>query len=225
MIVVLGMHRSGTSLVAGLLHHLGVFMGDEFASGENLWCPYEDPAFVSLNQQILTAAGGSWRKPPSIEAIWRASHPFNERIQRLIRDRSSHYDLWGWKDPRTCLTVALWHHHITLWSNPHYVMVWRERGKIIASLLQRAKNSGDIDLSELGLAQLTGFYWARVLNFIAINHPQYHPVWYDQLIDPSTAEQAIIDLTKFIGVSYDPSVLSFIHNRKPESGNEDPDCH
>lgn len=215
--IILGMHRSGTSLVAGLLSHLGVFMGDDFASSDRLWCSYEDPAFVTINQQILTAAGGSWRKVPSVESIWKASHPYNERIQRLIRDRQQH-DLWGFKDPRTCLTISMWHHHLILWSPPpRYIVVWRERGAIVSSLLHRAIATGDADLSELELSHLTGFYWGRLLNFIAINHPQYHPVWYEQLIDPSTAEQTAQDLAAFAGVEYfDPSVLSFIHNRKAE---------
>jgi len=195
-------------------------MGDDFASNDKLWCSYEDQAFVTLNQQILTAAGGSWRKIPSVESIWKASHPYNERIQRLIRDRhTSHpHDSWGAKDPRTCLTISMWHHHLILWSPPpRYVVVWRDRNTIVSSLLHRAIATGDADLSELELSHLVGFYWSRILNFVAINHPQYHPVWYEKLIDPSTAEQAAQDLAAFAGVEYfDPSVLSFIHNRKSD---------
>lgn len=208
-IIVLGMHRSGTSLVAGLLHRLGVFMGSDFPTDDSPWCHYEDPLFVSLNQQLLSSAGGSWRNPPALESLWRSSHAYNEQIQRLIRDRSTH-DHWGWKDPRTCLTIPIWHHHTTLWSPPKYVMVWRERNHIIASLLQRAKVKGDTDKPEAHWVQLTGFYWGRVINFLNVHHPPYHAIWYEQLLDPTTAERVATDLAAFAGVPYDPSALSII---------------
>lgn len=208
-IVVLGMHRSGTSLVAGLLHHLGVFMGEGLENGDP-WPHYEDPAFVSLNQSLLTSAGGSWRKPPPTESIWRFSHQCNERIQRLLRERSAH-DSWGFKDPRTCLTVNLWHHHLCLWSPPRYVMVWRERERIVASLLQRAKARGDDDKTEVEWVQLVGFYWGRVLNFLSLHHPPYHAVWYDEILSRGSSEESVRELAEFCEVDYNPDVLKLIN--------------
>lgn len=213
-IVVLGMHRSGTSLVAGLLHHLGVFMGEDFPTDDSPWCHYEDPAFVSLNQQLLTSAGGSWRNPPSLESLWRGSHNYNEQIQRLIRDRYAH-NHWGWKDPRTSLTVPIWHHHLTLWpSKPKYVMVWRERETIVASLLQRARAKGDTDKTEAHWTQLTGFYWGRVINFLGVHHPSYYAIWYEQLLNPDTSELAVQSLCTFCDIPFDPAAISFIKGIK-----------
>lgn len=219
-IVVLGMHRSGTSLIAGLLHYLGVYMGDNHTSPDESrpWGNFEDRSFVSLNQQLLTAAGGSWRKPPSTKSLWAASHPFNERIQRLIRDRSNH-PLWGFKDSRTCLTASLWHHHLCLWEKPKYIMVWRDRDAIAASLIKRVVllryPEGEVR-TEAQWGQLIGIYWARVMNFLCTYHPESHAVWFDEILCKESSAQSVQGLAKFCGVDYNPDVLSFVHRGSDE---------
>ena len=58
-IVVLGMHRSGTSLVTRLLVEMGVYMGPRLDVRN-----WEDADFQKTNQTILDMAGGNWGKPP-----------------------------------------------------------------------------------------------------------------------------------------------------------------
>lgn len=64
--IVLGMHGSATSLVAGSLHKFGVNMGKELLGGGNSKTSphYEDISFLKLNEKILMAAGGFWDNPP-----------------------------------------------------------------------------------------------------------------------------------------------------------------
>lgn len=62
IVIVLGMHRSGTSMAAGLLHQSGISMGrpDEFfppLSAENAKGFYENHRFRVLNDQLLEAYG------------------------------------------------------------------------------------------------------------------------------------------------------------------------
>lgn len=61
-VIILGMHRSGTSIIAGVLHTLGVYMGNKFigAHWSNLLGHFENIEFVRLNDKILKNAGGSW---------------------------------------------------------------------------------------------------------------------------------------------------------------------
>lgn len=210
IIIILGMYRSGTSLVSGLLYHMGIFMGEDFGSNDDPWPHYEDQAFVSLNQQLLTSAGGSWRNPPSIESLWTASHAYNERIQRLLRNRCSNKPLWGFKDPRTCLTVPIWHNHLLLWGKPYYIIVWRERDRVISSLIQRAKAHGDEGRTEVQWRQLVGDYWGRVVDFLFLHQPPHHAIWYEELINPATSESVVQSLADFCQVPFNPDVLSHI---------------
>ena len=68
MVVVLGMHRSGTSAVAEAVVRLGVAVGDSLSmDGPSEWNPrgyFEDPELNRINDAVLEAIGGSWAAPP-----------------------------------------------------------------------------------------------------------------------------------------------------------------
>lgn len=208
MIIILGMHRSGTSLIAGILHRLGISMGDNFTQSDP-WDHYEDPVMVTLNQQLLTAAGGNWHNPPGAKKLWTSSHQYNERIQRYIRDRNNGSP-WGFKDPRTCLTVNLWHHHLSFWDEPKYILVWRNKDHIIHSLVKRAREHDEEVRTEAEWSHLVGAYWGRVLDFLFLYRPDFLPVWFEQLTDSDTAESNVRAIAEFCGVEYDQDILKFI---------------
>lgn len=135
-VVVLGMHRSGTSAVAGVLHKLGVNMGDKLyppAHG-NPFGHYEDIDFIETNTAILRAAGGEWHNPPSDFQIRVYGAREGQRLIDLVKDRSAKHSTWGFKDPRTCLTLPLYLPHLI---SPVFVIVERCCKDIAASLNKR----------------------------------------------------------------------------------------
>jgi hypothetical protein len=71
-IIILGMHRSGTSMVAGLLAKMGINMGDDLLgrSPSNPFGHFEDWDFVNLNDSILSKAKGSWDKLPAKKTFY-----------------------------------------------------------------------------------------------------------------------------------------------------------
>jgi hypothetical protein len=111
--IVLGMHRSGTSLVAGLLHQSGITMGTprSFKPRPNEENPkgfYENYEFRKLNDDILESSGyivKTWN--PKLEDI-RVSSIHRLRMKRLIMKYLNRYHKWGWKDPRQVLTCDKW---------------------------------------------------------------------------------------------------------------------
>jgi 2-polyprenyl-3-methyl-5-hydroxy-6-metoxy-1,4-benzoquinol methylase len=115
IICVLGMHRSGTSLITRVLNLLGVYLGPE----EHLMAPntdnpkgfWEHDPFKRLNDEILEKLGGTWHEPPMFGAGWETSPELSElrkRARALIQDDFASAELWGWKDPRLCLTLPFW---------------------------------------------------------------------------------------------------------------------
>lgn len=136
--IVLGMHRSATSLVSKGLVESGVDMGVEDAlinegNPEGHW---ENLVAVQFNDMLLNAAGGSWDYPPPEEDILLLKNKdwvvqgVKDFIQRFGEGR----ELWGWKDPRTCLTIRLYHDHLT---NPHYITCFRDPADVALSLQMR----------------------------------------------------------------------------------------
>jgi hypothetical protein len=115
VICVLGMHRSGTSLVTRMLSLLGVYLG----AAENLMPPtqnnprgyWEHERITDLDDEVLARLGGSWDDPPPIASEMFASPELADlrRAARgLIAAEFGDARLWGWKDPRTCLVVPFW---------------------------------------------------------------------------------------------------------------------
>ena len=105
VICVLGMHRSGTSCLAGSLEQQGLFLGDVNTSAPwNKRGNRERFDVMSLQQDLLEANGGSWYEPPPV-VEWSPEHYARARAI-LAQDAAA--AVWGFKDPRTVLTLAGW---------------------------------------------------------------------------------------------------------------------
>ncbi len=115
IVCVLGMHRSGTSLLTRILNLLGVYLGPE----ANLIRPavdnpkgfWEHHPIVELNQTIITSLEGKDFEPPEFTPQWENSPALDDlraKALDIVRQDFDTADLWGWKDPRTCLTLPFW---------------------------------------------------------------------------------------------------------------------
>jgi hypothetical protein len=115
VVCVLGMHRSGTSLVTRLLNLLGVDLGPEESlmqpTQDNAGGYWEHPRITNLNDDVLARLGGTWDVPPRISAEAFAGPEFADlrrTARRLVASEFAGSRLWGWKDPRTCLVLPFW---------------------------------------------------------------------------------------------------------------------
>ena len=100
-------------MVARLLSECGVYLGEPnelLPAGEgNVAGHFEHKEFVRLNDEVLATLGGAWDVVPPRYAVWRRRRlrPLKERAEALVarmRPRAP----WGWKDPRTSLTLPFW---------------------------------------------------------------------------------------------------------------------
>ena len=106
VVAVLGMHRSGTSFLAGSLEACGLQLGE--VSTEN---PHnrrgnrEHPELMSMHDAVLAANDGSWKKPPRRRAwpVERAAE-----LRAFVERMNAAHPLWGFKDPRALLLYAEW---------------------------------------------------------------------------------------------------------------------
>jgi hypothetical protein len=99
------MHRSGTSCLVGLLEQAGVFLGDVSRKNpSNVKGNRENYRIIALHEELLKVNGGSWDSPPAAVS-WPCD--LKARRDEII---ASYGDapLWGFKDPRTLLTLEGW---------------------------------------------------------------------------------------------------------------------
>ncbi|MDP9074290.1 MAG: hypothetical protein M3N98_08975, partial [Actinomycetota bacterium] len=135
-VYVLGMHRSGTSVAAGLLDRLGLDPGprasmlspDEFNS-DGYW---EQRPIVEWHDSILARLGGFASAPPPapIELVApELAADATAMVDRLYRST------WFMKDPRQCLLLGLWSQ--LRGSSELAVVVSRDPTQVIRSLQRR----------------------------------------------------------------------------------------
>lgn len=131
-ICVLGMHRSGTSCLTGLLEDAGVYLGQVSKKNpHNLKGNQENLRIMHLHNEVLAQNGGSWDKPPLGVVVW--SEAQRQILQEILADYRQHA-LWAFKDPRSMFTLAGWQAEVpTL----RYIGTVRHPGAVAQSLGKR----------------------------------------------------------------------------------------
>jgi len=144
-IVVIGMHRSGTRLLAEVLARLGVFMGaDQQADSESV-------TFMLINEAVFHQCGTFWNEPMPVhfvlsepelraQAAAIAEQTLAQRLGSFIgasdwraqtgRDPRP----FGWKDPRNTFTLPVWRH---VFPDLRAIHVLRHGVDVAASLARR----------------------------------------------------------------------------------------
>lgn len=130
-VCILGMHRSGTSNLAGCLEEAGLNLGVvHTANPWNLKGNRESQEIMDLHDDVLAANGGSWDWPPE-SVRWSPEH--KRRLERIVAQRSG-TEPWGFKDPRTILTVDGW---LEVIPELNFVGTFRHPITVAASLQRR----------------------------------------------------------------------------------------
>lgn len=144
VIVVLGMHRSGTSAVTRSLELLGVGLGGNLhpANFDNPTGFWEDKDCLEINEQLLAALGSAYDQldiawenvleTPAIAGLrWRAG----EILKAKLAEAGG---IWGFKDPRTCRLLDFWQAVFNdVGCDARYVITLRNPASVAASLHQR----------------------------------------------------------------------------------------
>jgi len=146
-VIVIGMHRSGTSLVTSALKKMGVFIGNDLDDNN------ESAHFNKLNRWIFFQAGATWDNPYNCNFF---TNDFTDKVAKNLTKhlsgfRSSGYlrgvkkiqnykslqELnyrWGWKDPQNTFTLDIWQ---KLFPNAKIIHVYRNPIDVAVSLKKR----------------------------------------------------------------------------------------
>lgn len=169
-VIIIGMHRSGTSLVARQLIAAGVFLGSRLDVNA------EATLFQGLNDWLLDQTAAAWDQPApflrlmeypnlldleqdylaGILASPRALTYTGLRRYRHFVSANGLDEPWGWKDPRNTFTLPIW---LRLYPDAHVVHVLRHGVDAAASLLTRTQSRATTIQSRY--AQRRRTYWIR----------------------------------------------------------------
>jgi hypothetical protein len=140
-ILVVGMHRSGTSVLSGILGGLGLML----PGPDDLWDPepsnpehFESKSMVIFDEHLFEFLGGSWHGPPDLSTGWETRpelRAFDDEARRAATRAFSDEGPVVWKDPRACLLLPYWQR---LLPGPlATVFIWRSPVEVARSLQQR----------------------------------------------------------------------------------------
>lgn len=154
-LLIVGMHRSGTSCLAGQLEQSGIWLGDvRRSSVYNPKGNRENPEIMALNEAVLVENGGAWDMVPDRPIIW--SSACQEQRDRILATYPANR-VWGFKDPRTLITLEGWRAVL-----PDALFVGTVRHPIAVASSLYARNNMPI---EKGVALWTQ-YNKRLLNLV-----------------------------------------------------------
>jgi len=147
-VIIVGMHRSGTSMVIRMLEALGLFVGERKDPN------HEALFFQRINEWLLRQSGGTWDYPKGFHYLLE-----NREVRVLAADYirylmktprvisflgwrkylryhvPSNLDIpWGWKDPRNTYTLPLW---LDLFPDAKIIHIYRHGVDVANSLKTR----------------------------------------------------------------------------------------
>ncbi len=142
-VLILGMHRSGTSALSGVLNILGLDFGANLMppTQDNPKGYFENQNFYKINEEILKILNTSWddlgefptdfSKDARLETIKKE---LKEKLNGEFPDKN----IFGIKDPRLCLLFPLYQEILTeLGFDIKSIVVWRNEAEIADSLQKR----------------------------------------------------------------------------------------
>lgn len=176
-IIIIGMSRSGTSMLTRMLGSLGLFCGSKLTNN------HEAVFFREINDWLLTQCSGGLENPGTIKYLLRDPEArtlfaefitFTMKTHRVIsylglgkylsvRTPAALDIPWGWKDPRNTFTLPFW---LDIFPDAKVIHIYRHPLDIVNSLITRRK-SGLLRLSDKHRS-LKGVYWYYLMQkFIA----------------------------------------------------------
>lgn len=143
-VCVLGSGRCGTSMVTRAINFLGVDLGSDFIK-PNRTNPkgfFENKKIVAVHKKIKAELGkrpfpAGWENRENIQ-------PFKNELKEIIKDEFLSKKLWGWKDPRTSESIALWKEILReLNISANYMIMIRNPIDVAASYKEAYKRKED----------------------------------------------------------------------------------
>jgi hypothetical protein len=135
VLVITGMHRSGTSLLTHWLNKCGLHVGDQLLPPGigNIDGHYEDLDFYTYHEKVLAEHGLSAdglvpSRPAALTAVQKTT------LEALVNRKAAAQSQWGWKDPRTCLFLPFYREILP---NARYLAIVRDYKTVVSSLVQR----------------------------------------------------------------------------------------
>ena len=205
-LIILGMHRSGTSCMTRIFNLCNVNLGKtlmkaKFDNPKGFW---ENSLVFEVNEKILKQSGGTWLNPPSPDQI---KVTLFDRLAMLSILYSCPNSVLGIKDPRMLIT---WHAWKPLIENYCIVGIFRYPLSVAHSLNKRNRlsNSEGLDL------------WKKY-NQILLSLSKEENITFIDFDNPNCFETKITSVLEKLNLTFNKDALKFYNQKNRKSDNID----
>lgn len=171
-IIIIGMHRSGTTMITEILEQLGLFVGAQKEANN------EATFFLKLNDWMLRQAGGAWDNPEPAHFLLNNTEVRTIFVDYLKYIFNTYWALeyfgfkrffrgerffnlkepWGWKDPRSTIMLPIW---LDLFPEAKVIHVYRNGIDVANSLKIRAEKKLEIGTCKHEGRKKRKLYWLK----------------------------------------------------------------
>lgn len=199
-VIIAGMHRSGTSMVARIASLLGVYFGPArdlmTATEDNPEGYFENRGMWRLHDALLARLGGAWDRPPLLRWADIAEEPAARALAQdarvllhyLAAGSAAAGGHWGWKDPRSSLVMDFWKTLVSP-ATTRLVLCVRNPKEVVASL---SKRGDEVEHPYL--------VWRAYYRALMVDTAEFETLWlhYDSFFE--NTEAMVERLTDFLGL-------------------------
>lgn len=222
IVFILGMHRSGTSALAGLLCHSGFTAPrDQLpitdANPKGYW---ESVSLYSHNEALLKSHGASWHSPDALSAQWQ-HHPntklWRTKLLSIISTVFGNSGIPIIKDPRFCVLIPA----LTMWLESSDLSV-----KLLIPIRHPHEVAKSLSIRE-GISLQQGIHLWMLYTIISLDisrHYHYKLIPFEHLL--SASSRVVEDCHVFVGSNLPTSSESefidvdFRHHFSPGIAND-----
>ncbi len=181
-IIIIGMSRSGTGILAKMLEDLGLFIGKSKDRNHEAWF------FIDLNMWLLEQSSGGLENPQAIKHLLEdkeAKRLFAEfasytmktprvisylGLKKYLSYRTpANLDIpWGWKDPRNTFTLPFW---LDIFPDAKVIHIYRH-GVDVANSLKVSQQKG-LERLRMKDSLYKNLYWYYLANKFIPNRKKF----------------------------------------------------
>ncbi len=219
-IIIIGCHRSGTSIFTTILKENGCFMGHDTYAHDESFC------FLQLNATLLQMAHANWHSPSNfaqnyslhLDQLYRKAKGTTNTPNFLYKYTggfnyfaSKKALQWGWKDPRSTITLPIW---LRLFPNAKILHIYRHGFDVANSIYNREiKRSPTSPVYSENCTTMKGAYklWQEYENQALaykqiIPSENYLSIPYEMLLLETGLE--LNKISSFLDISIDPTKVT-----------------
>lgn len=215
-VLILGMHRSGTSTVTGLLSMMGCDLPATVMPANNFNAKgyFESLEVCKLNDAILASGGSIWHDWQSFDQAWFQSDKapeFFDRAREVLEKEYGDSPLFLLKDPRICRLLPFWL-KVLKQAGIDLVIIQIHRNPLEVSNSLKVRDGLHAELVQLIWLQhvLSAERYARGIQRCFISYESLLSNWQSEvsrvsqalrLSWPRSAEQVHADVDEFLSAS------------------------